>query len=146
MARPADRSALPGRELWAAAGEWYIPAVSPSEQITAYVDALSGWQRALVSRLRELIHQADAGIVEEWKWDTPVFSHAGQVCAVGVFKDYVKVNFFKGASIPDPDGLFNAGLGAKTSRAIDVTETDRVDEAALKRLITAAVTRNVGNS
>ena len=145
MARPAVRSALPGRELWAAAGEWYSAAVSPSEQITAYVDALSGWQRDLVSRLRELIHQADAGIVEEWKWDTPVFSHAGQVCAIGVFKDHVKLNFFKGASIPDPDGLFDAGLEAKTSRAIDVTETDRVDEAALKRLITAAVTRNVGN-
>jgi hypothetical protein len=96
--------------------------------------------------MRQLIHDADPEIVEEWKWDTPVFSHAGHVCAIGAFKDHVKLNFFKGASLADPDGLFNAGLEAKTSRAIDLTEGDRVDEDALKRLIRTAIARNLGTS
>jgi hypothetical protein len=120
--------------------------VSASERIAAYIEGLPPWQRDLLGRIRQLIHDADPEIVEEWKWDTPVFSHAGHVCAIGAFKDHVKLNFFKGASLADPDGLFNAGLEAKTSRAIDLTEGDRVDEDALKRLIRTAIARNLGTS
>jgi hypothetical protein len=120
--------------------------VSASEQITAYIDGLPPWQRDLLGRMRQLIHDTDPEIVEEWKWDTPVFSHAGHVCAIGAFKDHVKINFFKGASLADPDGLFNAGLEAKTTRAIDLTVGDHVDEGALKRLITSAIERNLGTS
>jgi hypothetical protein len=116
------------------------------DQIGAYINALPAWQRELLSRLRSVIHAADPDIVEQWKWDTPVFSHAGDVCAIGAFKDHVKINFFKGASLPDTDQLFNAGLEAKTSRAIDFTESDRVDDEALRRLIAAAVARNVGKA
>ena len=120
--------------------------MSASEQIAAYIDGLPPWQRDRLRRLRQLIHDADPEIVEEWKWDTPVFSHAGNVCAIGAFKDHVKLNFFKGASLADPDGLFNAGLEAKTSRAIDLTEDDHVDEDALKRLIATAIARKLGAS
>ncbi len=114
-----------------------------SERIDGYIDGLSGWQRDLARRLREQIHAADATIAEDWKWDTPVFTARGkQVCAIGVFKDHLKINFFKGASIDDPDGLFNAGLEAKTSRAIDLADGDQLDDAAFRRLVQAAIARN----
>jgi hypothetical protein len=70
--------------------------------------------------LRELIHEADPDLTEEWKWNTAVWTHNGNVCAVGAFKDHIKLNFFKGASLPDPYGLFNSGLDAKASRSIDL--------------------------
>jgi hypothetical protein len=113
-------------------------AMSASEQIDAYVASLEGWQREIVARLRRLVHEAIPDVVEEWKWSTPVFSRGGQVCAIGVFKDHVKVNVFKGASVADPDGLFNAGLEAKTSRAVDLTAGDPLDEAALIDLLRRA--------
>ncbi len=78
-----------------------------------------------------------------WKWGTPVWSHKGNVVAVGAFQDHVKVNFFQGAALPDPQGLFNAGLEAKATRAIDLHEGDKVNEAALKELVRAAVEYNV---
>ena len=113
-----------------------------SAQIDTYVGDLTGWQRDAVTRLRRLVHDADPVIVEEWKWATPVFSHSGNVCAIGVFKDHVKLNFFKGASLDDPHGLFNAGLEAKASRAIDLGAGDDVDELALRELVRAAVALN----
>jgi hypothetical protein len=114
-----------------------------TERIDGYIDGLIGWQRDLARHLREQVHAADPGVDEDWKWDTPVFTARGkQVCAIGVFKDHVKVNFFKGASIADPEGLFNAGLEAKASRAIDLTETDQLDDAAFRRLVQAAIARN----
>ena len=113
-----------------------------SARIDAYIAGLPEWQRTLASRLRDLVHEADPAIAEDWKWDTPVFARQGQVCAIGVFKDHVKVNFFKGASLPDPRGLFNAGLEAKNSRAIDFGEGDSIDEAGLQELVRAAVARN----
>ena len=113
-----------------------------SARIDAYVGELTGWQRDAVTRLRRLVHEADPAIVEEWKWGTPVFSHAVMVCAIGVFKDHVKVNFFKGASLDDPHSLFNAGLEAKASRAIDLGEGDEIDEPALSGLVRAAVALN----
>ena len=97
-------------------------------------------------RVRALIHEADPDIIEEWKWDTGVWSHNGLVCAVGAFKDHLKVNFFKGASLEDPHGLFNAGLEAKATRAIDLYERDTLSESALKDLIRAAVAYNANKN
>ena len=111
-------------------------------QIDAYIAGLPAWQRLLASRLRELIHEAEPGIAEEWKWSTPVFAYRGQVCAIGVFKDHVKVNFFKGASLADPRGLINAGLEAKASRGVDLYEGEAIDEAGLMELVRSAVERN----
>jgi hypothetical protein len=110
------------------------------QRVDDYVNQLSGWQRDAVVRLRELIHQAVPDIGEAWKWDTPVFVGRANVCAVGVFSDHVKVNFFKGTAVPDPAGLFNAGLEAKTSRAIDLREgdIDRLDTGAFQELVRAA--------
>src|SRR5262249_38819482 len=114
-----------------------------TERIDGYIDGHTGWQRDLARHLREQIHASDSNIGEDWKWDTPVFTASGkQVCAIGVFKDHMKVNFFKGASIDDPDGLFSSGLEAKTSRSIDLKDGDRLDDAAFRRLVAAAVARN----
>ena len=113
-----------------------------STQIDAYLAGLTGWQRDEAIRIRRLIHEAAPGIVEDWKWDTPVFTQHGNVCAIGAFKDHMKVNFFKGASLSDPTGLFNAGLEAKASRAIDLGPGDRIDEAAFRSLVASAVAAN----
>ncbi len=102
------------------------------------------WRGKVMARLRKLVHEADADITEEWKWDSPIFSHAGLVLSVGSFKDHVKVHFFNGASIKDPKKLFNAGLDAKAMRAIDIQEGKKVDENAFKRLVKAAVAFNTG--
>ena len=111
------------------------------ERVDAYVNQLSGWQQEYVARLRKLIHDAAPDIGETWKWDTPVFVGRRNVCAIGVFQDHVKVNFFKGAALTDPAGLFNAGLEAKTTRAIDFQEgdLDRLDEEAFLQLVREAV-------
>jgi hypothetical protein len=116
--------------------------LTPSQLITTHSAELADWRGKMLARLRKLILAADPGIVEEWKWDTPVWSHQGNVVAVGVFQDYVKINFFKGASLPDPHGLFNAGLEAKATRAIDLYEGDKINEPALKELLRAAVALN----
>ncbi len=116
--------------------------MNASEQITQHINALGDWRGKRLARLRQLIREADPAIIEEWKWDTPVWSHNGNVVAVGAFQDHVKLNFFKGASLPDPHGLFNAGLEAKTSRAIDIYEGDAINESALKELLRAAVALN----
>jgi hypothetical protein len=113
-----------------------------SAQIDAFIAALDGWQRETVTRLRSLIHEADPDIVEEWKWGVPVYADHGNLCATGVFKNGVKLNFFKGASLPDPSGLFNAGLEAKSSRAIDLAEGQFPDEQALKALVREGASAN----
>jgi hypothetical protein len=114
-----------------------------SQQITNYIAELADWHGEMVARLRQLIHEADPEIVEAWKWNTPVWTRKGNVVAAGVFKDHVKLNFFKGASLDDPHGLFNAGLEAKATRAIDIHEGDTIREDALKELIRTAVAQNV---
>ena len=114
----------------------------PAQLITNHIAELADWRGKLVARLRKLILAADPDIVEEWKWGTPVWSHKGNVVAVGAFQDHVKINFFKGASLPDPHGLFNAGLDAKATRAIDLYEGDKINESALKELVRAAVALN----
>lgn len=116
--------------------------MNASEQITKHINGLGDWRSKLLARLRKIIREADPTMVEEWKWDTPVWSHNGNVVAAGAFQDHVKLNFFKGASLADPHRLFNAGLEAKASRAIDIYEGDTINEAALKELLRAAVALN----
>ena len=118
--------------------------MNPSERIDKQIAELADWRGQMIARLRKLIREADPDITEEWKWDTAVWSHRGLVCAVGAFKQTVKMNFFQGALLEDPQKLFNAGLDAKKTRAIDFREGDAVDESALKELIRAAVAHNVG--
>ena len=112
--------------------------MTASAQITNYINALGDWRGRLLARLRGLIRDAAPDLVEEWKWNTPVWSRHGNVVALGAFQDHVKVNFFKGASLDDPHRLFNAGLDAKATRAIDIREGDRLNEAAFKHLLRAA--------
>jgi hypothetical protein len=120
--------------------------MNASDRITRHIDSLADWRGALLSRLRRLIQAAAPSLVEEWKWNTPVWSSGGNVLAIGTFADHVKVNFFKGASLPDPRRLLNAGLEAKATRAIDIREGDRLDEAAFKKLVRAAVALNQGKA
>ena len=119
--------------------------LTPSQLITNQIAELDDWRGKMLARLRKLILEAALDITEEWKWDTAVWSHNGLVCSAGVFKDHVKLNFFKGASLKDPRGLFNAGLDAKATRAIDFSEDDDVDASALKELVHAAVTYNMSD-
>lgn len=118
--------------------------MTPSEQIDNQIANLGDWRGELFATLRKLIRQADPRITEDWKWNTAVFTHNGNVCALGSFKDHLKVNFFKGASLQDPQGLFNAGLEAKATRAIDLYEGDKFDDKALQSLIRDAVAINSG--
>ena len=113
---------------------------TPSEQIDKQIAELSDWRGQRMADLRRIINEADPNLKEDWKWDTAVWTAKGNVVALGTFKDHLKINFFKGASLPDPQGLFNAGLDAKASRSIDLYEGDSVDEQALKELIRSAAT------
>jgi hypothetical protein len=117
--------------------------LTPSQLITDQIAELSDWRGDMLARLRTLVLDAAPGITEEWKWGSAVWSQKGLVCSAGVFKDHVKLNFFKGASLIDAQGLFNAGLDAKATRAIDFSAGDSVDESALKDLIRAAVAYNL---
>ena len=106
---------------------------------------LGDWRGDLMARLRAIINHADPSLQEEWKWGTAVWtSHGGNVVALGAFKAGVKVNFFKGASLHDPEKLFNAGLEAKVSRAIDFGKGSTINEKALSELVRAAVAANAG--
>lgn len=116
----------------------------PSELIDKQIAELTDWRSPMFARLRKLILETDPDITEEWKWNTAVWSHDGLVCSVAPFKGAIKLNFFQGAFIEDPHKLFNAGLDAKKTRAIDFHEGDAVDESALKELIRAAVIHNIG--
>ena len=116
--------------------------LTPAQHIDKAIKELPDWRGKLMARLRKLIHDSSSEITEDWKWDTPVYACKGNVVATGVFKDKVKLNFFKGASLDDPKKLFNAGLEAKASRGIDLSEDSKIDEAALKDLIRAAVALN----
>ena len=120
--------------------------LTPSQQINRYIQELGDWRGEMVARLRKLVLEAEPNLTEEWKWDTPVWSHKGNVVAAGVFKDHVKLNFFKGASLNDPNGLFNAGLDAKATRAIDMAEGEAINEKALKDLVRMAVAYNTSGS
>jgi hypothetical protein len=123
---------------------------TPSELIDRKIAALGDWRGAALSRVRGLIREADPEVVEEWKWakatspGTPVWSHDGIVCTGETYKAVVKLTFPKGASLPDPTGLFNASLEGNVRRAIDIREGEAVDAAAFKTLVRAAVAQNCG--
>ena len=117
---------------------------SASALIDGKIKELGDWRGKTLARVRALIHEADPAIVEEWKWmGTPVWSHGGIVCTGETYKNVVKMTFAKGAGLEDPSGLFNSSLGGNVRRAIDIHEGDKVDEAALKDLIRAAVALNL---
>ncbi|MGH7456243.1 MAG: DUF1801 domain-containing protein [bacterium] len=116
--------------------------MNPSKLIDKQIKDLADWRGQTLARLRKLIHEVDPDITEEWKWGTAVWSHNGMVCAGGAFKDHLKINFFQGAALADPHKLFNAGLEAKKTRAIDFHESDKIDEPAVKDLIRAAIAHN----
>ncbi len=122
---------------------------SASELISKRIKELGDWRGKTLSRVRELIKDADPEIVEEWKWvkssspGTPVWSHNGLVCTGETYKQVVKLTFAKGASLEDPSRLFNSSLDGKVRRAIDIREGDEINEPALKELIRAAVALNL---
>src|ERR1700736_3619428 len=126
-----------------------VPVESASAVIDARIKELGDWRGKTLAKVREIIHDTDPEIVEEWKWvkptspGTPVFSHGGIVCTGETYKNVVKMTFAKGAALKDPAGLFNASLEGNVRRAIDIHEGDKVDEAALKDLIRAAVALNL---
>jgi hypothetical protein len=114
-----------------------------SAKITQRIEDLGDWRGETLARLRQLIHDADPGIQEEWKWmGTPVWSHDGIVCTGESYKQVVKLTFARGASIKDPKKLFNSSLEGNVRRAIDFREGDKIKEAAFKQLIRAAVAAN----
>ena len=117
--------------------------LDPTTRITAHIAALDDWRGATLARIRSLIQQADAQVAEDWKWDIPVWSHAGILCTGEVYKDKVKLTFAKGASVDDPTRLFNSSLTGNTRRAIDLREGTLIDEAAFTALIRAAVAHNL---
>jgi hypothetical protein len=119
---------------------------SPSELITNQIEELADWRGKLLAQLRQLILDAAPDLTEEWKWGTVVWVHTGNILAAGAFKDHVKINFFEGAALDDPSKLFNAGFEAKATRAIDFHEGDRINAAALKELVRAAVALNASGS
>jgi hypothetical protein len=126
-----------------------VPENSASAILDARINELGDWRGKTLAKVREIIHQADPEIVEEWKWvkttspGTPVFSHGGIVCTGETYKNVVKMTFAKGASLKDPSGLFNSSLEGNVRRAIDIHEGDKINEAALKDLIRAAVALNL---
>jgi hypothetical protein len=118
---------------------------SASRLIDARIRELGDWRGEMLSRLRALIKQADPEVVEEWKWETPVWSHNGLISTGETYKNVVKMTFAKGASLDDPSGLFNSSLEGRVRRAIDFREGDKVNESALKTLIRAAVALNTSS-
>jgi hypothetical protein len=119
---------------------------SPSQLIDARIRELDDWRRATLSRIRNLIKQADPEVVEEWKWrGVPVWSHDGLICTGETYKNLVKMTFAKGASLKDPSRLFNSSLEGKARRAIDVHNGEEIDEEAFKALIRAAVALNMAS-
>jgi len=118
-------------------------ALTPSQEIDKYIKELTDWRGKWIAQFRELILKTVPEVTEEWKWGVPIWAYKGNVVASGVFKDHVKLNFFKGASLSDPKHLFNSGLEAKATRAIDISEGDDIDKAGLKDLIRAAVAQNM---
>jgi len=129
-----------------------VPVDSASAILDAKIRELGDWRGKMLAKVRDLILEADPEIVEEWKWvkptsaGVPVFSHGGIVCTGETYKNVVKMTFAKGAALKDPAGLFNSSLDGNVRRAIDIHEGEKVDEAALKDLIRAAVALNLKGS
>ncbi|KAF2394216.1 DUF1801 domain-containing protein [Pseudomonas frederiksbergensis] len=120
---------------------------SAAAQIDAKIHELNDWRGETLAHIRALIHKADPDVVEEVKWrGVPVWSHAGILCTGETYKAVVKMTFAKGASLEDPSGLFNSSLEGNTRRAIDIHQDEKIDEAALKALIRAAVALNTSKA
>ncbi|MFL6447070.1 MAG: DUF1801 domain-containing protein [Bryobacteraceae bacterium] len=121
-----------------------VSAESASALIDERIKELGDWRGKTLAKVRQIIHEADPEIFEEWKWmGTPVWSHAGIVCTGETYNQVVKMTFAKGAALKDPSGLFNSSLDGNVRRAIDIREGDNLDEAGFKDLIRAAVALNV---
>jgi hypothetical protein len=117
--------------------------MNPSERIDQLIAGLTDWRGTTLARIRKIILEADREIIEEWKWmGSPVWSHDGIIAVGNAHKDKVKLTFSHGASLPDPDKLFNAGLGGNAWRAIDLFEGNKINERALSNLVRAAVDYN----
>jgi hypothetical protein len=117
--------------------------MKPSERIDKLIADLADWRGKMLANIRRVIHDTDPEIIEEWKWmGSPCWSHDGLICVGNAHKDKVKLTFSQGASLPDPDKLFNNGFAGNKWRAIDLYEGDRVNERALKNMIRAALTHN----
>jgi len=125
------------------------PAESASALLDDKIKELGDWRGKTLAKVRDIVHQADPEIIEEWKWvkptspGTPVWSHGGIVCTGETYKNVVKMTFAKGAALKDPSGLFNSSLDGNVRRAIDIHEGEKINEAALKNLIRAAVALNL---
>ena len=118
--------------------------MSPTELIDERIKELGDWRGKTLQNLRKIIHKADPEIVEEWKWrGTPTWYHGGIVCTGETYKNHVKMTFAKGAALKDPSGLFNSSLEGNVRRAIDIPEGGKLDKAALKALVRAAVALNL---
>ena len=121
---------------------------SASQLISKRITELGDWRGETLSNVRGIIKEADPEVVEEWRWakatspGTPVWSHNGGICTGETYKNVVKLTFFKGAALNDPSGLFNSSLDGKVRRAIDIKEDDKINEAALKKLVREAVALN----
>jgi hypothetical protein len=121
--------------------------MNASERIDRKIASLTDWRGERMAELRKLIHEVDPEVTEDWKWmGTPVWSHAGMYVLANAHKDKVKLTFFHGAKLADPDGLFNAGLDGGKWRAIDFHEGDRIDKPALRALLRAAIAYNTAHS
>ena len=126
-----------------------VPVESASAFIDEKIKELGDWRGKMLAKVRDIVHKADPEIVEEWKWakptspGTPVWSHGGIACTGETYKNAVKMTFAKGAALKNPAGLFNSSLDGNVRRAIDIHEGDKIDEAALKDLIRAAVALNL---
>ncbi len=129
-AKPAKKTA--GQAASSAA------ASAASKQIDAYLAGLGDWRGAMLSRIRKVVLAAVPDVIETWKWNVPVWGRNGNIVAASAMKQYVKINFFFGASLADPQKLFNAGLESKVMRSIDIHPNDKLNEAGLKALLAAA--------
>lgn len=114
-----------------------------SERIDRRIAELGGWRGETLARMRDLIRQADPEVLEEWKWENPVWSHAGLICTGEAYKAAVKLTFARGAALPDPAGLFTSSLEGKVRRAIDIREGEEIDAKAFQQLVRDAVQLNL---
>jgi hypothetical protein len=139
--RSHDETTLSHDETGMKSGQ-RAPEEPASRLIDQRIRDLGGWRGETLARMRALILKADPGMIEEWKWGVPVWSHHGIVCTGESYTKVVKLTFARGASVPDPARLFNSSLEGKTRRAIDIHEGEKVDAVAFKALVKAAVARN----
>lgn len=117
-----------------------------SELVDEKISKLTDWRGERCSQLRNLIFEVDPEISEEWKWKTPTYVKNGMICSIGVFKNHSKLNFFKGADLPDEDNLFNAGLDSKASRGIDFSKNDQIDKEKVMKLLHNAIKHDLLNN